>query len=272
MTVAIKRENGDLLWFDAVLNFNRQFSGSVSKHPLETGAVITDHTTIENEVITLEGILSDADFNLHRPLINQQQAATFGIQNKQFVNNTPVSSAVDGSQLYQNVLIDTGSTPLPLPESIGQFFGAANTPTVSINERTQSKVKLAAAIQEDLIQMFKKREEFVLLSFIDERIGEALSNCVVTSLSFSEDPDSGDAVYPRMTIERVTYATSTSVRIKTRVSPDIEKKAASQRNKGKVSATGASSEADALDKDKKTDNAKKTSRSMLLEGQEAVNN
>lgn len=269
MTVAIKRANGDLLWFDAVLNYGRQFSGSVSKHPLETGAVITDHTTIENEVITLEGILSDVDFNLHRPLIDQQQARTFELQNKQFVNNTPVTSATDGSALYQNVLITAGTVPPLLPESIGQFFGSG-APQVSINPRTPRKVKLAAAIQDDLIKMFKAREEFVLLSFVDEKIGEALDHCIVTSLSFNEDPDSGDAVYPVMTIERVSYATSTSVRIKTQVSADISKKAASQQNKGKVAATGTSSDATSLDKDKPTESAAKTSRSMLTEQIEAA--
>lgn len=241
MTIAIKRANGDLIWFDAVVNFGRQFSGSVSKHPLETGAVITDHTIIDNEIISISGVLSDADFNLNRPLIDSQQAATFGLQNKQFVNNTPVTSVDDtGTPMYQNVMIDEGNNLARfLPESIGQFFGT-NKPTVTM--QYPEKVKLALTVADDLIAMHQGREEFELINFSEDKIREVFSNCVMTSLSFNEDPDTGSAVYPNMTIERVKYATSTSVRVRRRVSKDMEKKAATQDSKGKQASNSSTTE------------------------------
>jgi len=249
MTVAIKRENGDLIWFDAILSFGRQLSGSVSKHPLETGAVLTDHTTIENEVISFSGLITDADFNLHRPLIDAATATQFDLINKQFVNNTPVASTPNGGALINNILInETSSLIRFLPESVGQFFDS-KAPSVSLNPQTPTKVISAANVQARLIDIFNQRENFILLSFDSNKIIDSFDNCVMTSLNLQEDPDSGDAVYPIITIERVTYATSTSVKIKTRVSPSVEKKAADQQNKGKQQVD---SKVD-LDVDKKLD-------------------
>lgn len=259
MTVAIKRSNGDLFWFDAVLSFGRQLSGSVSKHPLETGAVITDHTTIDNEVITLSGVLSDADFNLRRPTIGAQQAEVFGITDKQFMNNTPVTGT---SNEIQNTIIITEKSTFTkyLPDLVGQFLGTT-APEVRIADGTPLKVMPAAAVQGHLEQMMTGREEFTLLSFDAGTIQEAFENCVMTSLGFTEDPDSGFAVYPNITIERVKYATSTSVKIKKRVAPAVAKKAATVTNKGKQSAAGGACDEN-MDQTKPQSNSTKTSGSV----------
>ena len=264
MTIAIKRQNGDLIWFDAVTSFSRQLTGSVTKHPLETGAVVTDHTTTDNEIIQMSAVLSDFDFNLYRPVINPQDALYLGLTNKQFVNNTPITSA-NGTEgaLYNNITIE----PAPgfaenLPESIGQFFGT-NAPIVSLDPRTPGKVKPALSVQEDLISIFESKEEFSLLSFYDETLRETFNNCVFTALNFAEDPDSGDAVYPIMTIERVNYATSANVRIRTRVSSDISKKAASQQNYGKQTPTSGATDSENPAADEPTSMSKQTSSELF---------
>ena len=256
MSVAIKRENGDLFWFDAVLSFGRQLSGSVTKHPLETGAVITDHTTIDNEVITLSGVLSDADFNLRRPTINPTQAQMYGLTNKQFMNNTPITGT-EGA--IQNTIQITESSGLAkyLPDSVAQFL-TTNAPTVSVANGTPLKVMPATAVQGYLEEMFTNREQFVLLSFVNGIIDRSFDNCIMTSLGFEEDPDSGDAVYPVMNIERVRYVTSASVKIKKRVDPAVSKKAAVQQNKGKQASAGGACN-DKMDQSKAQENSKKTS-------------
>lgn len=268
MTIAIKRSNGDLIWFDAVTSFSRQLSGSVTKHPLETGAVITDHSSTNNEVIQLAGVLSDFDFNLHRPVINPQDALFLGLTNKQFVNNTPITSAngTEGS-LYNNILIE----PAPgfaelLPESIGQFFGS-NAPTVSLDPRTPSKVKPALSVQDDLIAMRDNNEEFALLSFYNETLRETLTNCVMTSLTFSEDAESGEAVYPVITIERVMYSTSSNVRIRTRVASSVESNATPQQNRGKQPASASSTDSETPDSDKPMEVSGKTASELFELGE-----
>lgn len=259
MTVAIKRSNGDLFWFDAVLSFGRQLSGGVSKHPLETGAVITDHTTIDNEVITLRGVLSDADFNLRRPTIGQQQAEVYGITDKQFMNNTPITGT---SNEVQNTIVITEKSTFTkyLPDVIGQFL-STTAPEVKLADGTPRKVMPAAAVQGYLEAMMTGREQFTLLSFENGTIQQAFDNCVMTSLSFNEDPDSGFAVYPDITIERVRYATSASAKIKKRVAPAIAKKAATSSNKGKQPTTGGACDP-TLAPNKPQTNSTKTSGSV----------
>lgn len=243
MSLAIKRENGDLLWFDAVLDWNRSLSGNVSSHPLENGGVITDHTTINNEAITFNGILTDADFNLSRPVIDPAQAQVYGITNKQFVNNTPVNQLDStGTPQYNNVTItDTGNAVAYLPESVGQFF-SANAPTVRVSGA--NKVKTALAVKTTLIDMFNGREKFVLLSFMESRIEDAFENCVMTSLSFREDSETGSGVYPNISLQRVAFANSSSVKITQRVAEPVQKKAAAQQNKGGQSTSGTTITAD----------------------------
>lgn len=263
MTIAIQRVEGGLIWFDAVTKFGRQLSGAVSKHPLEKGAKVTDHTTIENEVITLSCILSDADFNLGRPLVDSQQATEYGLTNKQFVNNTPVSGTDSTGTTYTNVSVDTGSDLTRfLPESVGQFFGT-DRPQVTVTE--VPKAKPAEAVKADLITMFNTGEEFTLLDFSGEVIQTAYTNCIMTNLHFEEDPDSGDAVYPVMTIERVSYATSTSVKIKTRVAASVAGSAATQVNKGSQNPDRGTSDKD-LDPGKVQGNTNKPRKSVILGG------
>ena len=67
MTYAIKRNNGDILWFDAIEGFEETYSSSVTKHPIATGSLVSDHVVKDNPVLNLRGILSDADFNFNRP-------------------------------------------------------------------------------------------------------------------------------------------------------------------------------------------------------------
>ena len=74
MTIAIKRENGDLIWFDAVTEFGRQYRGSVSSNPIETGGKITDHITTENPVFTLTAVVSDADIQDQQQRVREYAA------------------------------------------------------------------------------------------------------------------------------------------------------------------------------------------------------
>ena len=221
------------------------------------GAVITDHTTIDNEVISLSGVLSDADFNLRRPTINPTQAKLYGMTNKQFMNNTPITGTEGQIQNTIEITEPSGLVKY-LPDSVSQFL-TTSAPTVKLADNTPYlKVMPASAVQGYLEEMFINREEFVLLSFVNGIIDRAFENCIMTSLSFEEDPDSGDAVYPVMTIERVTYVTSASVKIKKRVDPAVQKKAAVQQNKGKQASSGGACN-DSMDQTKPQDNSKKTS-------------
>lgn len=209
MTIAIRRDNGDILWFDAIEGFDEVLSSTVTKHPVATGGFIADHVTKDNPRFTLRGILSDADFNFNRPQLTTDDTAYIGWQSvtsKQFVNNTPTNSPVS---INSNVNVFKSF----LPESIAQF-GTTSIPQVVVTE--QPKVKSASAVRLDLVRIREEKEIFMLVDFEDNLIRRSWPNCVLTSLSFSETPDGGDAraLFPVMEIEQVNFTTVENVKVK----------------------------------------------------------
>lgn len=196
MTIAVLRSNGDLIWFDAITQFSERYTGTVSTHPLESGNVVSDHTTVNNLMMSFSGIISDADFNMSRPTILDEDAMNWGISNKQFVNNSPIDQPVVIK--YKPGVSDF------LPDSIAQFV----TPAEPVVEIVQyDRPKYAIRVKDELTFIQRNAETFSLVDFRDGRIWRILDNCILTSLDFTETPDSGDAIFPVMTIEQVRYAT-----------------------------------------------------------------
>ena len=48
--------------FDAAIDTNREFSASVTSHPVEIGVNVNDHVTVENPKFSVRGVVSDAAF------------------------------------------------------------------------------------------------------------------------------------------------------------------------------------------------------------------
>jgi hypothetical protein len=242
MTYAIRRENGDVLYFDAITSIQEQYSATVTKHPLARGAFVSDHTIVDNIKFTLNAILSDADFNLNRPFEEGWQSVT----NKQFVNNTrtsiPVKISNEGAKWRSF-----------LPEVVSQF--TANTiPTVTVT--AQSKVKTAKAVRSDLLDIFDKKEAFTLVEYNTNLVSRLWANVILTSITFTEDADSGTGLFPMMGMEQVTYTNVEFADIKLKTVP----------NKGrKVGETTKTEEKPGDDaQNEKTDNATKTSAAKVL--------
>lgn len=207
MTIAIRRSNGDILYFDAIEGFGEQYQGQTSKHPLGSGAFVTDHYVIENPRFSLKAVLSDADFNYNRPQLTSDDSAYEGWQSvtaKQYVNNTPTNSPVS---INSNVNVFKSF----LPESISQFT-ATSIPEVVVTE--QPKVRSAQAIKIQMIAMQEQKEVFALVDFNDNLIRKSYPNCIFTALSFNEDPETGDALFPVMEIEQVTFAQVKNIKVK----------------------------------------------------------
>jgi hypothetical protein len=208
MTIAIRRFNGDILWFDAVEGFGEQYQGQTSKHPLGSGAFVTDHYVIENPRFSLKAVLSDADFNLDRPQLSATTEEYEGWQSvttkKQYVNNTPVSSPV-------SINSSKNTFKSFLPESISQF-ASTSIPEVVVTE--QPKVRSAQAIKMQMVAMQEQKEVFTLVDFNDSYIRKSWVNCIFTALSFNEDADTGEGVFPLMEIEQITFAEVKAIKVR----------------------------------------------------------
>jgi hypothetical protein len=238
MTVALKRSdefNNGLIWFDAVLQFDRQHSASVTKHPLETGASVTDHTTIENRVFTIAGVISNVDFNVQRPSNTSGGGSRASRSLKQFENNTPVPE--------NNVVIsgDNNKFLKYLPESVSQFFD--EKPQDATFGSVTRPID-AFFLEKELITIWESRELVTLVEFDGNAVKTTHVNCVMTNLTFAEGTDSGDALYPTMTFEQVKFVKSLSTVIPANVSATIKNRASGTAGKGQQSVDkGAASAA-----------------------------
>ena len=202
MTYAIRRENGDVLWFDAITEVTEEYTATVSKHPLSRGSYVSDHTTVDNKKFNIRAVLSDADFNLNRP--NDEGARS--VTNKQFTNDT---------QTTKPVFVSSGGAKWRsfLPEVVSQF--TANTiPTVTVTP--QAKVKIAHAVRLDLISILESRESITLVEYNTNLVARTWDNVVMTSLSFTEDADTGEGLFPVMSMEQVIYTDQLAISIAVR--------------------------------------------------------
>ncbi|PKA72868.1 hypothetical protein ATI02_5969 [Pseudomonas baetica] len=199
MTYAIRRDNGDVLWFDAITDVAEDYRATVSKHPLSSGSFVSDHTTVDNKKFFIRGILSDADFNLNRPSDEGWRSVT----DKQYVNNTETAKPV--------VITQEGARWRSfIPEVVSQFT-ASTIPTVTVTP--QAKVKTAHAVRSDLIQILEDREPFTLVEYNSNLVARSWSNVVMTGLTFEEDADTGEGLFPSMQMEQVVYTDQLAITI-----------------------------------------------------------
>lgn len=208
MAIVLRRANGDIIWFDAITQYDTTYSATVTKHPVATGGFVSDHTTTDNVILNISGIFSDADFNLSRQLIEVKASDGSQIsKNKQYTNNTQT--------VYPVTITEVNSINRILPEVVAQFT-KDQIPDAFVTE--QDKVKTALAVKLNLIDMWKTREEFQVLDIIDNSVVEQFSPCIFTNITFREDENTGEGVFPVMTIEQVTFTDLQEISVKVKTS------------------------------------------------------
>lgn len=235
---ALRRENGDVLFFDAVTDIQEQYTSSVTKHPIATGSYISDHTMRDNKKFSLSAVLSDADFNLERPNLSggimgtpdprlanspydNTGATTYELNketgyyewrpNKQYQNNTPTKTTV------KIEVSKTETWKKFLPETVSQFT-KDSIPKVTVTQQT--KVKTAIAVRDEMIYMWETSERFTLMEYRDNIVTRHWPDTVFTNLSFAQDADTGTGLFPIMELEQVTYKDIESVPITIRRVPN----------------------------------------------------
>lgn len=218
---AIMRANKEVIFFDAITHLTETYAGSVTKHPLSNGSLITDHTIIENPKFTVNCVLSDADFNISRPTLS---GGGEGAPDQRLLDNpyTPGVFSYDSNaykqKQYQNntqvvypVTINQGSSISKiLPEVIAQFT-KDTIPEAYVTP--QEKAKSAKAVKQNLIDMWRGREVFTFLEFSDSIIPRTYPNCVFTNVGFKEDATTGDGIFPELAFEQVTFATTKNISV-----------------------------------------------------------
>lgn len=248
MSLAIKwgdpqktEEPSGFIYLDAVTSYSQDYRGQVTKHPVDSGASISDHFIKENPVYTISGVISGTDLSSvpwmitdqegNRPLNAQEQPISISLNN-------------NGSGLLQY-----------LPASVSQFL-PVSTPTVEVfgNNRTDLNYEvlvkdLFKGILSGLRYDPKKDRNVSNIQIVDlyefdgVNIRDIISDLVITSFKVREDPTTGDALFLDLVLEQVTFALLEKVEIPQDVQTSLKKKVTPKKKKTNANSTPKDCEA-----------------------------
>lgn len=237
MSLAIKFGEGldsdttsGFIYIDAVTSYTRDFKGQVTSHPIGSGGSISDHFIRNNPTFNITGVISGADISIGKINIKGES------------NDTPINvSSIDTPAVS---IKGNNSTLLSLlPQTITQFFvDAESSVNVSANNSRRDVLNTIRILLEGLFEK-DGLSLITLYEYKDNRLDKVIDPLVMTSLSFTEDPDSGVALYINMSLEQVTFTKLKRTLLDKKeiaklnasnVSPDIKNQAAPNTNIGAV--------------------------------------
>ena len=242
MSLAIKwgspnttEESSGFIYLDAVTSYSQDYRGQVTKHPVDSGASITDHFIKENSIYNISGVISGTDISSipwnitdqegNRPLNAQEQPVS-------------ISLNTNASGLLQY-----------LPDSIGQFL-SLSSPSVELYGNARTDLNYEILVKDLLkgilsgVRYDPKKDRNVsniqtveLYEFDGTNIRDIISDLVITNFRIREDAGTGDALFLDLTLEQVTFATLEKVQLPQDVQDGFKKKAATTKKKTSANST-----------------------------------
>lgn len=245
MSIAIQRENGDLIWLDAVLSYQRAYSSQISKHPIESGGSIVDNVSQDNPVFSITGIITNADFNDTRPNISPEDAKLYEMSNRQIYNSQPVPTGDVNAPI-----IGGGPSPMLkyLPRTVTQFLDGQ---PLSVDVPDFKRPDWVFEVEDILQEMEREHDLVTILEFDGNTVKKAIKECYVTNVTFSETPETGDAFEVSIQLEKVTFVSLRSEVLSGEVIRSFRNKTASKSNKGNVGTSTTEGNAPAKNEDTK---------------------
>lgn len=227
--------NSGFIYFDAVLNSSQNFRGQTTSHPIDSGGNVTDHFIRENPVFQFSGIITGTDLSSSSYLIRDE----FG------------GSAFNAREEPLSISIsNTGSKLLQFaPASVGQFL-KRQEPEIEIDAQVRTDLQFEIACRDIIVnllqgisynsetqQLENKINLVDLYEFDDVNIRRITNNLVITSFNVTESPDSGDALFFDITLEKVEFAVLRREALPQDVKDKLKPKASKKKNKGKQDST-----------------------------------
>lgn len=217
-----------IVYFDAVTKYGSAYKGSLTSHAIGSGGKVSDHFIRDNPTYSFTGVVSAADISISKVFLKDENG--YYPDNVSQIDLPPVRIKDNGNNLISL-----------LPDAISSFFVDA-IPTVQVDP-TPRRFTLRQ-IKSSLETLFAK-DGITFVTLLEYR-GKVLEkdgitpNLVMTSLSFNEDSESGDALYVDITLELPTITALATTQLS---KSDLKK-----FNADKVAAEVASAAADKKDK------------------------
>ena len=226
-------QEGGLIYCDAVTSYTQNYSGQISKHPIDNGGLVTDHYIRSNPIFTIGAVITGVDISTGTYLIQD-------LDGNSPYNSNQAPNAVSVNSTDQSVLKKF------IPDSIGQFL-SDSTPEVIVDTRRadlleqirQALIDLTAGVVfNDKTGNFDPSIQLVRLFEYDSTLlRKVINNLVMTKITFKEDQNTGYGLYCDITFEQVTFAFLKKTVIPKDVQDSLKKKASSKASKGKQDST-----------------------------------
>lgn len=234
-------EPSGFIYIDAVTAYSQDYRGQVTKHPVDSGASISDHFIKENPIYNISGIISGTDLSAIPWLITDQEG------------NKPINAQEQPISISLN---SSASGLLQyLPDSIGQFL-SVSLPTVESFGNTRTDLNYEILVKDLLkgilngVRYDQKKDKVVsniqtidLYEFDGSNIRDIISDLVITNFRIREDQDTGDALFLDLTLEQVTFASLEKIELPQDVQQSLKKKAAPKKPKTNAPSTPKDCEA-----------------------------
>lgn len=219
--------------FDAIQSYTKTIKGSITRHPIAGGKLITTNYTRDNPTFGFTGIISVADIT---NLMENVRDEDGGIPNNN--NGQPGEVLVNDNTSTLNNLI---------PASISQFLPDSNASVSLATDLIRTNYKdFVAQILERLMSGEKYDEEskriktFIrpikLYEFLGANIDKVIDNVVLTSYTVKEEIDTGDCLICDLEFEQVKFVSLRTSALPKDVVPSLNKKATAKQNKGAVNS------------------------------------
>jgi hypothetical protein len=226
-------QDGGFIYLSAVTSYTQNYSGQVTKHPIASGGLVTDHYISANPIFTIGAVITGVDISTGTYLIQD-------LDGNSPYNSNQAPNAVSVNSTDQSVLKKF------IPDSIGQFL-SDSTPEVVVDSRRadlleqirQALIDLTAGVVfNDKTGNFDPSIQLVRLFEYDSTLlRKVINNLVMTKITFKEDPNTGYGLYCDITFEQVTFAFLKKTTIPKDVQDSLKKKASSKASKGKQDST-----------------------------------
>jgi len=194
--ISIKRKNGDIIHLTEVVRYGKDFINTVTNNPVENGSKISDHVQSENARFSINGYIAWSD------ITNQT-----GVQSGGNVNSQAGGVSIMGQDL---------------PTVLGGASVYKALKAIRDNKELVDIVE--SALRVSSLYSESSTEGFTLHK-----------NCILTSLSFDEDSDTGDGTNVSLMFEQIRLVTLREVEVK--VVKQAEGKGTSGTNKGNKKPT-----------------------------------
>lgn len=201
-------EDNVLFGISATESFRRSLKSEVAKHPLDSGASITDHVSNSNAMFEIRGVLSSCDTSFIKHLVRFEYPDSDELE-------VPYNFNIEERPKFETEDEKGGFLKSLIPDVIGQFLNDGMEVEFNpdgVVDYTDYAELIYDRIEKYVTQLVYDVElskysnsirKVTLYEMQEQYVKRVYEDLVITSFNREDTPDNGEGVYFNMTLEQV---------------------------------------------------------------------